>query len=91
MLFRSAVIDVYGDGFGDVLGFGEFLEGDFGGEFGDGLFAPFVGHVGFDRRGADGVDVDVVGGHLQGHAFGQADDAGFAGGIVGAGGQPAER
>ncbi len=42
-----------------------------------------IGHVGGDESGGDGVHRDAAGGGLAGDGFGEPDEAGLAGGVVG--------
>ena len=48
------------------------------------------GHVRRDEAGGYGVDGDVAAGQLAGEGFGEADEAGFAGGIIGLAGVAGE-
>ena len=61
-----------GAGEGDLRGHGQLL-----------FVGEDAGHVGFDIAGGHGVDRDGAGGELAGEGFGEADKAGFGGGVVG--------
>ena len=51
--------------------------------FGFKLIGQGGGHVGLDETGRHGIDADAARGDLLRQRFGQPDDAGFAGGVVG--------
>ena len=65
-------------GVGTVAGEGDL--GENGGLLG---FVEFVSHGGLDETGGDGVDGDAAGGELACQGLGEADEAGFGGGVVG--------
>ena len=71
------------DAGGDVFGEAEPLGGDSLFHFVENRVAQGLGHLAFDEAGADGVDRHFAAGELAAEAAGEADEAGFGGGVVG--------
>ncbi len=70
-------------GGGGIFDRAEGVEGDFAEEVLFEVVVEDVGHVGFDESWCDGIDGDATGAEFAGGGFGEADDAGFTGGVVG--------
>src|SRR4051812_39692356 len=68
---------------GDLVGFAEAPDGDLGDDLVEGFLGDGLDHLGGDVAGCDGVDGDALAGGLLGEAHGQAEQAGFGGGVVG--------
>ena len=71
------------DSVGDVIDLTEVSERDFGHDACFEVIGEFVGHVGGDETGGDGITGDLASGQFACDGFGEADEASLGGGVVG--------